>query len=229
MRANILTSLLLGFGLSTFSHADVIGVKADLSYWNFDGYSQDNNFKHELDRQGTAQLSVAVEHPVPLLPNAKIRYVNLDSNSEQSSPANAADIKLNNIDYILYYELLDTVVHADIGAGLSNLDGTVRNLNAGALNQYDLDEYSPLLYATVGVKLPFTGMSAKAEAIYTHGSDSKKTDVQAELQYDFIDNLLVDVGAKVGYRMMQVDFEQDQRPDLQLEFRGPYIGLDVHF
>lgn len=229
MRANILTSLLLGFGLSTFSHADVIGVKADLSYWNFDGYSQDNNFKHELDRQGTAQLSVAVEHPVPLLPNAKIRYVNLDSNSEQSSPANAADIKLNNIDYILYYELLDTVVHADIGAGLNNLDGTVRNLNAGALNQYDLDEYSPLLYATVGVKLPFTGMSAKAEAIYTHGSDSKKTDVQAELQYDFIDNLLVDVGAKVGYRMMQVDFEQDQRPDLQLEFRGPYIGLDVHF
>lgn len=229
MRANILTSLLLGFGLSTFSHADVIGVKADLSYWNFDGYSQDNNFKHELDRQGTAQLSVAVEHPVPLLPNAKIRYVNLDSNSEQSSPANAADIKLNNIDYILYYELLDTVVHADIGAGLSNLDGTVRNLNAGALNQYDLDEYSPLLYATVGVKLPFTGMSAKAEAIYTHGSDSKKTDVQAELQYDFIDNLLVDIGAKVGYRMMQVDFEQNQRPDLQLEFRGPYIGLDVHF
>ncbi|MFV5508796.1 TIGR04219 family outer membrane beta-barrel protein [Acinetobacter sp. 197] len=229
MRANILTSLLLGFGLSSFSHADVIGVKADLSYWNFDGYSQDNNFKHELDRQGTAQLSVAVEHPVPLLPNAKIRYVNLDSNSEQSSPANAADIKLNNIDYILYYELLDTVVHADIGAGLSNLDGTVRNLNAGALNQYDLDEYSPLLYATVGVKLPFTGMSAKAEAIYTHGSDSKKTDVQAELQYDFIDNLLVDVGAKVGYRMMQVDFEQDQRPDLRLEFKGPYIGLDVHF
>lgn len=229
MRANILTSLLLGFGLSTFSHADVIGVKADLSYWNFDGYSQDNNFKHELDRQGTAQLSVAVEHPLPLLPNAKIRYVNLDSNSEQSSPANAADIELNNIDYILYYELLDTVVHADIGAGLNNLDGTVRNLNAGALNQYDLDEYSPLLYATVGVKLPFTGMSAKAEAIYTHGSDSKKTDVQAELQYDFIDNLLVDVGAKVGYRMMQVDFEQDQRPDLQLEFRGPYIGLDVHF
>ncbi|MFV5404630.1 TIGR04219 family outer membrane beta-barrel protein [Acinetobacter sp. 228] len=229
MRANILTSLLLGFGLSSFSHADVIGVKADLSYWNFDGYSQDNNFKHKLDRQGTAQLSVAVEHPVPLLPNAKIRYVNLDSNSEQSSPANAADIKLNNIDYILYYELLDTVVHADIGAGLSNLDGTVRNLNAGALNQYDLDEYSPLLYATVGVKLPFTGMSAKAEAIYTHGSDSKKTDVQAELQYDFIDNLLVDVGAKVGYRMMQVDFEQDQRPDLRLEFKGPYIGLDVHF
>ncbi|OTG38581.1 hypothetical protein B7G60_15090, partial [Staphylococcus aureus] len=38
----------------------------------------------------------------------------------------------------------------------------------GALTQYDLDEYSPLLYATAGVKLPFTGMSAKAEAVYSH-------------------------------------------------------------
>ena len=229
MRAKILTTLLFGFGLSTLSHADVIGVKADLSYWDFDGYSQDNNFKHELDRQGTAQLSVAVEHPVPLLPNAKIKYVNLDSNSEQSSLINASEIELNNIDYILYYELLDTIVHADIGAGLTNLDGTVKNLTTGVFTQYDLDEYSPLLYATAGVKLPFTGMSAKAEAVYSHGSDTRKTDVQAELQYDFIDNLLVDVGAKIGYRMMQVDFEQDQRPDLQLEFKGPYIGLDIHF
>ena len=229
MRAKILTTLLCGFGLSTLSHADVIGVKADLSYWDFDGYSQDNNFKHELDRQGTAQLSLAVEHPVPLLPNAKIKYVNLDSNSEQSSLINASDIELKNIDYILYYELLDTIVHADIGAGLTNLDGTVKNLTAGVFTQYDLDEYSPLLYATAGVKLPFTGMSAKAEAVYSHGSDTRKTDVQAELQYDFIDNLLVDVGAKVGYRFMQVDFEQDQRPNLKLEFKGPYIGLDVHF
>ena len=229
MRAKILTTLLLGFGLSTLSHADLVGVKADLSYWDFDGYSQDNNFKHELDRQGTAQLSVAVEHPVPLLPNAKIKYVNLDSNSEQSTPANASEIELNNIDYILYYELLDTVVHADVGAGLTQLDGTVQNLTNAAFNQYDLDEYSPLLYATVGVKLPFTGMSAKAEAIYSHGSASQKTDVQAELQYNFIDNLLVDVGAKIGYRIMQVDVEQEQRPDLQLEFKGPYIGLDIHF
>ena len=221
MRAKILTTLFFGFGLSTLSHADVIGVKADLSYWDFDGYSQDNNFKHELDRQGTAQLSVAVEHPVPLLPNAKIKYVNLDSNSEQSSLINASEIELNNIDYILYYELLDTIVHADIGAGLTNLDGTVKNLTAGVFTQYDLDEYSPLLYATAGVKLPFTGLSAQAEAVYSHGSDTRKTDVQAELQYDFIDNLLVDVGAKIGYRIMQVDFEQDQRPDLQLEFKGP--------
>ena len=149
------------------------------------------------------------------------------------TPEYVIDLKniseLNNIDYILYYELLDTVVHADVGVGLTNLDGTVKNLNAGALSQYDLDEYSPLLYATAGVKLPFTGMSAKAEAVYSHGSDTKKTDVQAELQYDFIDNLAVDLGAKLGYRIMKIDAEQNNVPDLQLEFKGPYIGLDIHF
>ncbi|KGT47551.1 MULTISPECIES: TIGR04219 family outer membrane beta-barrel protein [Acinetobacter] len=230
MRAKIATAFTFGLFMTTASHADVIGFKADASYWNFDGSSQSANAsKHDLDRQGTAQLSVAFEHPVPLLPNAKIKYVNLDSNSEQRTLTNAADIELNNIDYILYYELLDTVVHADVGVGVTNLDGTVKNLNAGALTQYDLDEYSPLVYATAGVKLPFTGMSAKAEAVYSHGSDTKKTDVQAELQYDFVDNLLVDVGAKVGYRIMNIDAEQKNAADLELEFKGPYIGLDIHF
>src|SRR5690606_39485045 len=102
-------------------------------------------------RHSTAHLSITEEHQVQIMPNAKIKYVNLDSTSEQSSPVNASDIELNNIDYILYYELLDTIVHADIGAGLTNLDGTVKNLTAGAFTQYDLDEYSPLLYATAGV------------------------------------------------------------------------------
>ena len=140
MQTKILATLFFSFGLSTLSHADFIGAKADLSYWNFNGYSENSSMKHGLDRQGTAQLSVAFEHPIPLLPNAKIKYVNLDSNSEQSTPINASEIKLKNIDYILYYELLDTVVHADVGAGLSNLEGTVKNLNTGyiALGREDL-------------------------------------------------------------------------------------------
>ena len=230
MHAKLIPAFLLGLGLSTASSADVIGLKADASYWNFDGYSQPENAgKSDLDRQGTVQLSVAFEHPLPLIPNAKIKYVNLDSNSKENSLLNATDIELNKVDYILYYELLDTVVHADIGAGLSNLDGTVKSLNAGAATQYDLDEYSPLLYATAGVKLPFTGLSDKTEVMYSRGSDIQHSDVQAELQYDFIDNLLVDVGAKVGYRLMKIEAEQKNRADLELEFKGPYIGLDIHF
>lgn len=231
MQTKTVAASLLTLGLCSLSHADVIGVKADASYWNFEGESKTESLgqPYDLDRQGTVQLSVAFEHPIPLLPNAKIKYVNLDSSSEQKTFVNASDVELKNIDYILYYELLDTIVHADVGAGVANLDGTVKNLAVGNVSQYDFSEYTPLVYAQAALKLPFTGASAKAEVVYSQGSDIKRSDIQAELQYDFIDNLLVDVGAKVGYRIMNIEVEQKNLADLELEFKGPYIGVDIHF
>lgn len=231
----ILTALFLGCGLTTFSHADVLGLKADLSYWNFEGYSENTTrhpvpeYQHALDRQGTAQLSAALEHPVPIIPNVKIKYVNLDSQSKEDIPGLSADIQLDRIDYILYYEILDNIVSADLGLGLTNLHGTVQHRNAPYLTDYEADGYAALVYGQAGVKLPFTGLSAKAEAVLSRGSDTSLTDLQAEVQYNFIDNLLVDVGAKAGYRIMKVDAEQSQAPDLKLEFKGPYVGLDIHF
>ena len=56
----------------------------------------------------------------------------------------------------------------------------------------------------------------------------KITDFQAELQYNMIQNLLVDVGAKVGYRILNIDLDDDN-DSLKMEFKGPYVGLEAHF
>lgn len=73
----------MGFGQKQ-AQADVIGVKGDLSYWAYDGQAnmaaQTAASDQDLERKGAAQLSLAIEHPVPLIPNAKIRYVNLNPN-----------------------------------------------------------------------------------------------------------------------------------------------------
>ena len=235
MHFKLLMTTLLGLGLTTFTHADFIGAKADISYWNFDGYSQNTArlpstpaYEHSLDRDGAVQFSVSSEHPIPLIPNAKIKYVNVDSSSESTS-AYTADIELSHTDYILYYEVLDNIVSADIGIGAANLSGDVQHRNATAVFHYDLDDYLPVVYAQAGVKLPFTGLSARAEAIYGGFDDTTLSDFQAELQYNFIENLVVNLGAKVGYRQMIVEDEHEQSPDLKMKFKGPYIGLDVHF
>lgn len=235
MHLKLLTTTLLTLGLSTLSHADFIGAKASLSYWNFDGYSQNTEnlptlsaHKHSLDRDGALQLSVSFEHPIPVLPNAKIKYVNLDSTSK-SQYGYTADIELSHTDYILYYELLDTIVSADVGIGAANLNGDVQHRNAAAVVHYDFNDYIPLVYAQAGVKLPFTGLSARAEAVYGRFDDTSISDFQAELQYNFIENIAVDLGAKVGYRQMMIEAEHEQSTDLKMKFKGPYIGLDIHF
>ena len=55
------------------------------------------------------------------------------------------------------------------------------------------------------------------------------TDAQAELKYNFIDSALVDAGAKLGYRILDIQLEQDSSRETKLKFKGPYIGLEAHF
>ncbi|KXZ71681.1 TIGR04219 family outer membrane beta-barrel protein [Acinetobacter venetianus] len=226
-----LTLLALGTSVCGLAQADVIGVKGDLSYWNYNGEAnmaaQTSAPDQDLERKGSAQLSLAIEHPIPLIPNAKIRYVNLKTQTENEVAGQPVyDLDIDHTDFILYYEVLDNIVDADIGFGASNLNGDVKTLG---LNKTDIDKTIPVIYGSAGVKLPFTGLSAKAELLYSNVNDTKITDAQAELQYNFIDNLLVDVGLKAGYRILDIKLDDYEKNDLKFNFKGPYIGLDVHF
>ena len=231
MKVLKLSLLALGMGLSGLAQADVIGVKGDLSYWAYDGQAnmaaQTAASDQDLERKGAAQLSLAIEHPVPLIPNAKIRYVNLKTQTENEVAGQPVyDINMDHADFILYYESLDNIVNADVGVGATTLNGHVTTL---ALRKTDIDKTVPVIYATAGAKLPFTGLSAKGEVLYSNFNDAKITDAQAELQYNFIDNLLVDVGLKAGYRILDIKLDDYEKNDLKFNFKGPYIGLDIHF
>lgn len=231
MKVLKLSLLALGMGLSGLAQADVIGVKGDLNYWAYDGQAnmaaQTAASDQDLERKGAAQLSLAIEHPVPLIPNAKIRYVNLKTQTENEVAGQPVyDINMDHADFILYYEILDNIVNADVGVGATTLNGHVTTL---ALSKTDIDKTVPVIYATAGAKLPFTGLSAKGEVLYSNFNDAKITDAQAELQYNFIDNLLVDVGLKAGYRILDIKLDDYEKNDLKFNFKGPYIGLDIHF
>ena len=214
-------------GLCSVAQADFIGLKGDISYWNVDGKANIDEKKwadQDLDRKGTVQASVAFEHPVPVIPNVKVKYTKLDTETEENT-VNKTDINLDYTDLILYYEILDNVVKADVGVGATRLNGDVKQFGTSV----DIDEYSPIIYAEVGAKLPFTGLSAKAEATYTNVNDVKITDAQAEVQYNFVQSILLDLGAKVGYRIMNIELDDMDKRDMKFEFKGPYIGLDAHF
>lgn len=257
-----ISMLALGTSLCGLAQADVIGVKADASYWFYDGKAQVqpkpntsslanqtgiddlllNPYaglsapEEKLDRKGSAQISLAFEHPIPLIPNAKIRYVNLKSQTEKEFAGQPFyDLDIAHTDFILYYEILDNIVDADVGFGATTLDGDVTTLLADPtsslykMGKVDINKTVPVIYGSAGVKLPFTGLSAKAELLYSNFNDTKITDAQAELQYNFIDNLLVDVGLKAGYRILNIKLDDYEKNDLKFDFKGPYLGIDIHF
>ena len=223
-----LSAFALTLGLSSFAQADFIGLKGDVSYWNFDGKANIDK-KHlsdqDIDTDGTVQASVAFEHPIPIIPNIKLKYTKLDTETESTIDLAKTEINLDHTDLILYYEILDNIVKADVGVGATRLNGTVKQF----AQSVDVDEYAPIIYAEAGAKLPFTGLSAKAEATYTNVNDVKITDAQAELQYDFIQSIALDLGLKAGYRILNIDLDDLDDRDMKFEFKGPYVGLNAHF
>ncbi len=164
--------------------------------------------KISADNEIVGSYYLAFEHPVPFLPNAKLRYTKLDQSGSN------ADF----LDAIGYFELLDNVVSLDVGLG-------AKRFNADAAN---IDKTIPAVYASAGGKLPFTGLSAKAEVFVGKSNDADFSDLNAEIKYNFIENLAIDLGLKAGYRIMMVNVD-DSGTSNDIKVQGPYLGLEAHF
>jgi len=238
------TAFMLG---STAVQADVIGIYASADYWNVSGTSEvakTGTAQQAFDHQdkGLASFAVSVEHPAPLIPNARVRHVQLKrDDSAQSSGFDFANSRffdsrletdLASTDLLAYYEILDNIVSVDIGLGAKLLNGDLSvTSNSIAINSQTvkIKETLPVAYASIGGSLPFTGFSAKAEAIVGQNQDARTSDLQAEIKYNFVDNIAVDLGLKAGYRMLKIELDNVKNTDGTLDFKGPYLGLEIHF
>lgn len=227
----VLSVALLALG-STTVQADFIGL-----YAGVDGmYTKAEDSAGQSDDKFNAVYNLAFEHPVPFVPNIKLRYSDF-SNTESSGNALYTidqSVGVQTLDALGYYEILDNIVSVDAGLGVKrvNTKDAVRLTvgNAGAVVKNNYDETLPALYVAAGGKLPFTGFSAKAEVMAGQNSDADFSDINAEVKYNFIQNIALDLGVKFGYRAMTVNFDDDSNSSFdKIEAKGPYVGLEAHF
>lgn len=231
--AFILSTALLAFG-STTAQADFLGL-----YAGVDGvYSQTSiNDNSPTDDKFNAVYNVAFEHPVPFLPNLKLRYSEFGGtrdNFQSGIYMVDQDLDVNTLDAIAYYEILDNIVSVDAGLGVKRLDvsNALRNTVPAVNITFTADDKQtlPALYVAAGGKLPFTGFSAKAEVMAGKNSDADFNDINAEVKYNVIENIALDLGVKFGYRAMTVNFDDDANSGFdKIEAKGPYLGLEAHF
>lgn len=230
MKKITLIGAVLSLAALNQGHADVIALKANIDYWQYNAdmnHPQQIPTNSELDDDHSLAFSAAFEHPIPFLPNAKIKHTNLKADSQESSDdVHRNQLDLDYTDFILYYEILDNLVNLDAGFGLKRLDGNIRK-NYMAVQ--DLSGNLPMFYAQGGVKLPFTGLSANAEVSVAALSDDRITDAQIDLKYNFVETALVDIGAKAGYRILDMQIDRDAETETKFKFKGPYLGIDAHF
>lgn len=249
MKTFTLAAATAALALSTQVSADtILGVYAGVGQWQAD-FSGDLGSNHiDTDELGIKDENnnfyyVALEHPIPLLPNIKLAHTDISTKDNSILSQNytvngttyttgtnvTTKLDLSHTDAMLYYEILDNWVNLDLGMTLRNFDGQITASDGSNFEKIDLKGTLPMAYGKAQFDLPFTGWSVAADAHMTRWKDDKLVDYSAKIMYNTDILPLLDLGLELGYREMQLELEDLDDLETDVTLDGPYIAATLHF
>ncbi len=200
-----------------------------------------------FNSQTQSSYYIALEHPIPVLPNIRLAHNQLEADgvtllnvnfrfagedfSVNTTLANRVD--LTHTDVVFYYELLDnSTVSLDLGLTARHIKGSAavtEQAANGLQGEQSVSQWVPMLFASSKIGLPLTGLDVFAQGSYIGWSDSRMYDVQAGIGYQIVDSLAVDVRFKLGYRAVNVRLDDLDELYSNLDFEGVFAGIELHF
>lgn len=187
----------------------------------------------------SAVIYAGFEHFVPLVPNVRLRHMGISDSSTGTLTKNvtfdgqtftaSSDVKgsydLDMTDLTLYWTPWKTVVKVDLGLTVRHLDAELKIEGGGSQGKESADEYAPLIHVGLSGDLPFSGFYVGGEinGISYSGNRFYDTTFKAGWQSPFL------VGVEVGYTQLKLKLDDVSDVDADLEFKGPYLGVNVSF
>lgn len=210
MKKHVLPLALFTTAIAIPAQADILAIKGGVEAWYPEAkINGTNTGKNEF----TPSVYVALEHFLPLVPNAKIRYTNNTTPSEFNT-------KVNQYDLIAYYEVLDNdLLSLDLGLNLQNFDVT--------LNNNSFNHWQPNLYGNVELGIPTTPLSIYSSVSFGEFDSTSTTDAEAGLLLTM--GYILDIGFKAGYRVQDYDFNQSNGQAGKFFNRGFFVGAELAF
>lgn len=242
--------------LSTNVQADALGIYLGGQVWDnqASGTFGDGSSLVDFNLVDEKQNSffVAFEHPLPLIPNARIASTSLETNGmttldtdfdfDDETFLNGADVNadfdVSYVDYTLYYELFDNdLLSFDFGITARDFDGdvtvstqvTVGSSTSTISDTIAVTDVVPMLYVATNVGLPLTGLNLYAQGNFLSFDDHTLYDYEVGVSYELIDNMLIDVNVNAGYRAVKLELEDLNDLYTNIEFDGVFVGTTIHF
>ena len=191
---------------------------------------------------GKADQSViwlGLEHPVPLIPNARVRYFDLYESASNrlqrsfvfgdqiyiASTRVDSELELEMLEGTLYYTPIDTTLKLDVGLTIRQIDGFVRLNSIIADARLDIDEMLPMAHAAARLQIPGTGayVGGELNAIKYNGSSMNDYNLRVGWRSDFL------LGVEVGYSQINLNLDNVSRLTTDLDMGGPYLALSLGF
>ncbi|BAJ00432.1 TIGR04219 family outer membrane beta-barrel protein [Shewanella violacea] len=249
MKKTLLACALLASLVGTSAQAStLIGFKVGGDYWKADTsgtFAENGQTQQDFNYSSSSQGSiwVAFEHPIPLVPNVKIRENRLDTSGNGVADGFAfagqdyngeisTSTDLSNTDFILYYELLDNdLVSLDLGAAYKMMHGSFRvndRVTSGRVNsEIELDSGIVMAYAEAQVGIPGLGLYGFADVMM--GIDESSVyDYSVGLGWQF-DGMVLDTKLRVGYRDFNFDVNDFDGVTTNTQFNGFFAGVELVF
>jgi len=187
--------------------AMLLGVKAGADAWFADAKINDTR---NDDNDTQISYHVALEHFIPLVPNARLRYTDID----------AGAVSFGQTDYTAYYEILDNdLIAFDIGVTLSKF-------NAGKFAGESFSDWQPNLYGNVEVGIPMTPVSVFGDLNMGNFDDTSTVDGQAGVKWT-LPLIAADLNLRAGYRVMDYDFDFVKQSDGKVKLNGWFAGVEI--
>jgi len=234
---------------SPLCHADtVFGFYFGAGSWDTD-FTGDFNSEDgsNIDVENTLNLGadnstvyyIAIEHPVPLVPNMKLQTTDvvfskntrLDSEVTFDDRVYSANTRvkstfdLTHTDATFYYELLDNWVSLDLGFTIRMFGGEADLRSSTQHSRVELEAVLPMLYAMTKFELPFTGAYVGGEVNAVGYSGNTLSDLTLRAGYESP----IGLGAEVGYRTLAVELDEEDELTTDLKTAGAYASITYHF
>lgn len=226
----------------------LLGLTADLDFWNMDssGALADNSDMQSFDlgSERNAVLSLALEHPLPVVPNLRIRTNDLSSSGDQRLTVNFSfadidfssgldvnvDFEAQSTDFIFYYEIFDNdTVSFDLGLNLKYLDGDIEVQSNGQRASETFDGYVPMFYGAVQVGIPTTRVALFGDLNLLSLGDHTLQDYSAGVAFKLVESMAVDISIKGGYRSFSLELDDLDGIYTDWDFDGAFLGLQADF
>ncbi len=227
-----------------------IDINGQLGYWGaqpegtVSSGSDDIDLEDDLnfDRNGTNLIQIAFEHPVPLVPNVRLRHVSLDDSADgqlqrgftfDGQPFTVSDnlhseYDLEMTDATFYYSPLNNWISLDVGLTARQLDAKARiRTQSGSKDESaSADVIVPMGFLGVRADLPLTGVYGSAEINAISADDNHLRDVRAVVGWQPVDMLALEL----GYQEMSLEIDDDSE-DLgaDMDFSGPFASATLRF
>jgi outer membrane protein len=241
MQKRLIALTILAASASVATQADIVGATAGAYIWkqSWDGdvkagsqsvsMSDDLNYDNETGKS----FYVALEHPVPLLPNIRLQSTDLDISERGKSTQKyefdgrtynvnedvESTTDLSHVDGTFYYEILDNWVNLDVGLTVRMFDGEVSIRDDSGEGSIEIDAPVPMAYVNARFELPLTGFYASGLGNVIAFGDNKITDMTLAVGYE-----LGILGLEIGYRNFDVQLEDDNE-EANVTVDGYFIGL----